>query len=401
MTQARIALRYALPNALVVAMIVAITLGTTWIWAIFIVALVVGGLSEESLGDDATHVGNRWRKFYDFNLYLTLPLLIVLALAMFFRARPFTLLDPAHLSLSGFVNNFTEMLLANYAGYPAAVGVMGYFFAVAGSTAAHELGHRVHSRSAVLCARALDAFTCNWSFEVYHGRFHHRNVGYFHDPSTARRLESLFAFMRRSVVDQMALAWTHERTRLQRRGVSAFSWQSRVMACAYMSLAIAVTATLIGGLVGLGGFVIAAAIARVLHETTNYTQHYGLTRVEGTPIAARHSWDSHRMVSSALLYNLPRHAEHHRAGAKPFWELDTSNEAPRLPFGYQTATLVAFIPPLWRRAMAPLLADWDARLASDGERALVRDAEANRTGPVEDSLVAAATTGLLGQQRPR
>jgi hypothetical protein len=400
MTQVRIALRYALPNALVVAMIVAIVLGTPWIWAIFVVTLVAGGLFDESLGDDASHVGDSWRKFYDFNLYLTLPLLIVLALALFFRARPFMLLDPADLSPSAFVSNFTEMLLADYAGYPAAVAITGYLFAVAGSTAAHELGHRVNSRRAVLCARVLDAFSCNWSFEVYHGRFHHRNVGYFDDPSTARRSETIFSFLRRSVVRQMTLAWTHERTRLHRRGVSAFSWQNRVVACGYMSLAIAVTASLIGGLVGLGGFVIAGAIARVVHEATNYVQHYGLVRVEGTPIAARHSWDTHRMVSSALLYNLPRHADHHRTGTKPFWELDVSNEAPRLPLGYQMATLVASIPPLWRKIMDPLLADWDARLASDGERALVRDAEINRTGPVEDSPMVDATV-LLGQQRPR
>ena len=33
---------------------------------------------------------------------------------------------------------------------------------------------------------------------------------------------------------------------------------------------------------------------------------------------------------------------------------------------------VAMVPRLWQRTMRPLLADWD-RLASDGERALIRE----------------------------
>ena len=47
--------------------------------------------------------------------------------------------------------------------------------------------------------------------------------------------------------------------------------------------------------------------------------------------------------------------------------------APHLPVGYQTASFIALVPPLWRRIVDPLLADWDARMANDAERALVAE----------------------------
>ena len=398
MAETRIALRYALTNILLAAMIVASFVGNPWIWVVFFLTLAVGGLFDETLGDDASHLGEGWRAFYDFNLFLTLPLVLALAIALFLRARSIVLFDPTDLSLPAIAGKFKDLMIADLGAYPAAVIATGYFFAVAGSTAAHELGHRISRRPAILCARMLHAFSFNSSFEVYHGRFHHRNVGYFDDPSTARRQESVYAFLYRSVVWQLRLAWGYERARLQRSGSSAWSWNNRVIACICVELALVAAAAGIGGLVGVGGFAIAAMIARALHEAINYVQHYGLVRVEGTPIAARHSWDTHRIISNALLYNLPRHADHHRTGAKPFWALDAMAEAPQLPFGYQTMTLIAFLPSLWRKVMDPMLDQWDARFASDGERALVRAGQATDARGVEGGFVAA---GLVGDRPPQ
>jgi Fatty acid desaturase len=120
-------------------------------------------------------------------------------------------------------------------------------------------------------------------------------------------------------------------------------------------------------------FMAAAVFGRIIHEMVNYVQHYGLVRADGAPIETRHAWDSCRLVSNALHYNLPRHADHHMFASKPFWELDLAADAPRLPRGYQTMSLIALYPPAWHRAIDPLLADWDGRLANDVERSLVRD----------------------------
>jgi hypothetical protein len=41
-------------------------------------------------------------------------------------------------------------------------------------------------------------------------------------------------------------------------------------------------------------------------------------------------------ISNALHYNLPRHSDHHMFANKVFWQLDTQQTAPTLPYGYQT-----------------------------------------------------------------
>jgi alkane 1-monooxygenase len=58
---------------------------------------------------------------------------------------------------------------------------------------------------------------------------------------------------------------------------------------------------------------------------------------------------------------------------KAFWQLDTQQTAPTLPYGYQTMAFIALTPPLWRHIMRPLLVDWDQRFASDAEREVVRE----------------------------
>src|SRR5262249_34715830 len=87
----------------------------------------------------------------------------------------------------------------------------------------------------------------------------------------------------------------------------------------------------------------------------------------------RHAWDCDRLISNSLQYNQPRHADHHMFASKPFWELDTTADSPKLPHGYQTMSLIALYPRAWHKAVDPLLADWDSRLANDVERSLLRD----------------------------
>ena len=113
-------------------------------------------------------------------------------------------------------------------------------------------------------------------------------------------------------------------------------------------------------------FLVSAVIGKILLAAISYSQHYGLVRVDGAPVAARHAWDCYRPISDALLYNLPRHADHHLHGGKIYCELGTTSEAPELPYGYHTMALIALVPPLWNRIMGPLLADWDRRLANEG-----------------------------------
>jgi alkane 1-monooxygenase len=222
-------------------------------------------------------------------------------------------------------------------------------------------------------ARALLAFTLNPTFETYHVNGHHRNVGTWHDPATARRGEYVLAFVARTVVRQSVAGWLLEAERLRRKSLSAWSWRNRVLGGLFCSLAIFAAAAMTAGVAGMLVFLAAAVFGRIIHEMVNYVQHYGLVRADGASIEMRHAWDSCRRISNALHYNLPRHADHHMFASKPFWELDLAADAPRLPRGYQTMSLIALYPPAWHKAIDPLLADWDGRLANDVERSLVRD----------------------------
>jgi fatty acid desaturase len=341
--------RYAPTNALMVAFIAALVQGGWAIWAVAALAILIGGLIDEAVGDEHERSGGAAPLFFDVNLYATLPLLVIITLLL---------------------------LQATFAGGSTVVAATigaGYFYALAGVTVAHELTHRVTSPLALMWARALLAFTLNPTFETYHVYGHHRNVGSYDDPATARRGEYVLAFVARTVVEQSVAGWRLEAERLRRKGLSPWSWHNRVLGGLSCSLAILAAAAAITGAAGMLVFLIAAVFGRVTHEMVNYVQHYGLVRADGAPVEMRHAWDSCRLVSNVLHYNLPRHADHHMFAAKPFWELDLAADAPRLPRGYQTMSLIALYPPAWRKSIDPLLADWDSRLANDVERSLVRD----------------------------
>jgi hypothetical protein len=339
-----------LTNLLLVAFIAALLTGGWLIWVPIMLAMLVGGPIDELVGDDTTSAQLGWARFCDFNLYATLPLLAMITGLLFWYA-------------------------AHSSGWAALLGPTigaGYFYALAGVTVAHELIHRTTSNFARLFGRALFALTINPTFETYHVHVHHRKVGTFDDAATARRGEYALAFVMRTVIEQSIAGWRIETERLRGKNTAVLLLQNRVGGGLFFSLVIIVAAAASAGLVGIVVFLAAAAVGRLLHELVNYVQHYGLVRVEGTSIEARHSWNCYRSLSNVLQYNLPRHADHHMFAAKPFWELTAPASSPTLPRGYETMALIALFPPLWRGLVDPLLDEWDRTLATDAERSLVQ-----------------------------
>ena len=260
-----VAWRYALTNALMVAFVAALAHGGWPVWALAGLAILIGGAIDEAVGDEHEHSGCAAPWFFDLNLYATLPLLAVITL----------LLLQATLAGGGTV-------------VAAAIGA-GYFYALAGVTVAHELTHRVTSQLALMSARALLAFTLNPTFESYHLYGHHRNVGSWHDPATARRGEYVLASVARTVVDQSVAGWRLEAERLRRKGVPTWSWHNRVLGGLVCSLVILAAAATIAGAAGMLVFLAAAVFGRISHEMVNYVQHYGLVRADGAPIEMRHA----------------------------------------------------------------------------------------------------------------
>jgi alkane 1-monooxygenase len=222
-----------------------------------------------------------------------------------------------------------------------------------GITAAHEMGHRPGRLDRGLAQIGL-ALVGYGHFYIEHNRGHHVRIGTRDDPATARFGENVYAFWVRSLHGSFAHALKLEVMRREHRGLSVLHdrvWQLTALSAAYAALA-----CVLAGWAGLVFWVLQALIAVLLLETTNYLEHYGLTRERGHPVAHAHSWDGDQWLSNAFLFNLERHADHHAHPERPFEALRATPAAPQLPYGYATMVLLAWVPPLWRAVMHPRLA---------------------------------------------
>src|SRR5262245_23259855 len=351
-------LRFGLTNLLMAAFIIALLEGGYLVWLTLGATLLGWAIVDELGGDDSDFSFDLPKWFYDANLFATLPLIIVMSFAYAFdlRTKASAGLDAAS----------AASLVA------AAVGV-GVFYGLAANVVGHELIHRTNQTTARTIGYMLFSFSFECAFPVFHLHIHHRDAGTFSDPSTGRRGESFYAFAPRLIGGTLRNSFNHEARRLSHAGKNPWSWRNRMLRGEAWSIAILTGFTVLAGFPGAAGFLISAAIGKMLLAAISYSQHYGLVRVDGAPFEARHAWDCYRPLSDALLYNLPRHSDHHLHAGKVYCELGTTSEAPRLPYGYQTMALIALVPSLWIQIMKPLLADWDRRLASEAERHLLHE----------------------------
>ncbi|MEM8573946.1 MAG: alkane 1-monooxygenase [Pseudomonadota bacterium] len=344
--------QYASANTLLLLGSASLLIGGWMPFVVILLIMVFGSFADELSGEDRARLDEHARLFYEFNLYLALPLMCLLTVLLAVYARD---------------ASFTERPLQTI----GAIWVVGYLFALVGATVGHELSHRKGWIPQTV-AHVLLGFTFNTSFVIYHVHVHHRRVGSYDEASTARRGERLVPFLIRAVYGQYAQAAAVEAARLRRKGLPVWSGHNKFIRALAAPLAIVAVVALLGGPYALLLFGLAALLGRFFHELINYVQHYGLVRAENAPIEPRHSWDCYHHLSNVLHYNLPRHSDHHMFATKPFWCLDAADHVPMLPYGYQTMATCALVPPLWRYIMRPLLADWDSRFASDAELAIIR-----------------------------
>lgn len=243
----------------------------------------------------------------------------------------------------------------------------------AGFTIAHELIH-ARSRRDNLLGRVILIFVGYLHWAVEHVRGHHRNVATPLDPATARMGESVYTFLPRTITGGLRSAWSLESLRLERDGGSRWSWRNEAL----WSL---VSPPLLAAAIGMGlgapaGFFFLAqcAIAILLLETINYVEHYGLARNMGAngryeTVRPEHSWNSDHKLTSWLLFELPRHSDHHAHAAREYPTLRHHEHTPQLPTGYAGMILLSLFPPLWRRVMDPAVRALQAERPVDAPRA--------------------------------
>jgi alkane 1-monooxygenase len=371
-TRAANTLRYSLMNIFILIGTAAIAYGGYWSWGGFLLSFVLIGYVDELLGDAGDKELMPPVSYMQLMLYLTLPLLVLVTLVVInTTGGGFPLLDALYRGL-GF-DPVAARARTDWLGGQGALVSLGMFYGMAGVNVAHELIHRVDKPLDLVIGRWLLAFTWDTGFAIEHVYGHHRNVGTELDPATAKRGEYIIPFVVRSTIGQVRGAYRWEKQRLARHGIPDRPWTNRFWRGQFMTLAVVALYVAFLGPLGILVSAYVAMIGKAYLEVVNYIEHYGLVRIPGQPVEDRHSWDSHRRVSSGMLYNLPLHAHHHRIATRRYWELHQSQgRAPVLPYGYMGSILLAFVPGLWPKLSRPLLADWDARLASQDERAYLK-----------------------------
>lgn len=253
----------------------------------------------------------------------------------------------AWVAVSGELGPFGWLGLAVSAGWSSGAGI----------NVGHELGHKKAALERWLARLAL-APACYGHFVVEHVRGHHRDVATPEDPASSRFGESYYRFMGREIPGAFRRAWRLERQRLAGLGRGALDIRNENLQAWALSALFWGALLLALGPAVLPFMFAQAVFAYSLLSAANYVEHYGLLR-ERLPDgryerpAPRHSWNSNRVVSNLLLYQLQRHSDHHAWPARRYQSLRHFDEAPQLPTGYFGMFLLALVPPLWRRVMDP------------------------------------------------
>lgn len=245
-------------------------------------------------------------------------------------------------------------------GVGISTGAVGIVFA-------HELMHQ-QSRVERWMGDILMTQVLYGHFRSEHLLVHHRYVGTPKDHVTARYNENFHRYFWRVLHGEFCSALTVEAGLLQRKGLPQWHrsnpfWRYGIMQALWLGLAV-----YLGGWIGLAIFLGQALVAVWQLELINYIEHYGLTRKHlgngrYEPTAPHHSWNDSHTFTRGFLINLTRHSDHHAKPARRFPVLQTyaEDEAPRMPYGYSTMSLMATVPPLWRRVMNPRVRAWRKR----------------------------------------
>ncbi len=241
---------------------------------------------------------------------------------------------------------------------------VGVITGTVGINYSHELMHQKDKGERFL-GDVLLATTLYSHFRSEHLLVHQRHVGTPRHPVTARYNEGFHRFFPRVLRGSWQSAFRAEKEMLARKD-KAWSdptnpfWRYWAMQGFMLLLAL-----LVGGWAGLFLFIWQAFVAIWQLKLVNYIEHYGLTRKhlgdgKYEHVKPRHSWNAAHKASNWLLINLQRHSDHHYKPNRRFPLLQnyTEADAPQLPYGYPIMTMVAMVPPLWRRVMNPRVRQW-------------------------------------------
>ena len=241
---------------------------------------------------------------------------------------------------------------------------VGVLSGTIGINYSHELMHQKNKLERNL-GDLLLAMVLYSHFRSEHLLVHHRYVGTPRDPVTARYNEGFHRFYPRVLVQCLRSAFQAEKAMLARKDLPWTDLSNPFFRYWALQAAMLALAFILGGWAGIGLFIMQAATAVWQLELVNYVEHYGLTRKhlgdgKYEYVKPQHSWNAAQKASNWLLINLQRHSDHHYKPDRRFPLLQnyTEADAPQLPYGYPVMTVLAMMPPLWRRFMNPRVRQW-------------------------------------------
>lgn len=268
--------------------------------------------------------------FYDIPLYLSVPFQMILVVTAFSKVN----------------GNFVEAICAG-----ALCGLSGGILGIASS---HELTHRAKKWQKNYGMAML--FTINYPHFAIEHLLHHKTVATMDDPDTARRDESIYQFMLRTIPEGLTKCWEREKNRSLKRTGKTISLKNEMVALGIITL------TILGSLLYFGGgaillvYLVQGLVTIMLLKWINYVEHYGLVRkvINGKTeqVGDKHSWDSLTAMTNFSLFNLGFHSQHHIRPSVEYHQLPKTKDSwNELPSGYSAMMMLALLPGKWKQVM--------------------------------------------------
>ena len=272
----------------------------------------------------------RYTKIHDYLLYINIPILyyIVYAFLVNVEFANFQAIEKIGIILS-----------------------LGITFSITGMAVAHELGHR-KNRVDIFLAHILQIPTLSMHFYLEHNRGHHKNVGTDLDPASAKKGVTIYEFLPNAIFGCYVNSWKLESQRLSKVKKKWFSFNNQMIINSITILLYLVSLCYVFSINTVILLLFSNVIGFIVIDAVNYVEHYGLRR-NLTPsglferIDDQHSWNSNKTFSRLILFEVPKHSNHHHNTNKKYPNLSYSKETPSLPYGMTTMLLIAFIPNKW------------------------------------------------------
>lgn len=189
-----------------------------------------------------------------------------------------------------------------------------------------------------------------------HLRVHHVHVATRQDPNSARAGEGFYRFWLRAWTGSFARGLAAENRARNQRDPRPSPLSHPYLSYVVIALAMCALAWVLSGTGGLVVLLAASFYGQMQIFLADYVQHYGLrrnpdARGKPEPVGPGHSWNAPHWYSSAMMLNAPRHSDHHLNPKRRFPELQLRSDMPVLPYSLPVMSVIALLPPIWRRLM--------------------------------------------------